>query len=85
MVAQQHDPEGAVARLHAAGEDVEALQEALVEAAFLDAMPGDHRQKLRGASGGRGWLREGVAAGLGVARGLGCEVVLDKVLGAAGP
>ncbi|PNW74624.1 hypothetical protein CHLRE_12g489800v5 [Chlamydomonas reinhardtii] len=43
------DPDSAVALLHAAGDDVEALAEAIAEAAFLDATPGDHRQKLRAA------------------------------------
>jgi hypothetical protein len=38
----------AVARLHAAGDDEEALVEAIATAAFLDSAPGDARQKLRG-------------------------------------
>ena len=42
------DLEAAVARLHAAGDDAEALAEAIQAASFLDATPGDQRQKLRG-------------------------------------
>ncbi|KXZ49882.1 hypothetical protein GPECTOR_19g333 [Gonium pectorale] len=45
----KRDPDAAVALLHAAGDDREALAEAIAEAAFLDATPGDHRQKLRAA------------------------------------
>ncbi|KAG2452657.1 hypothetical protein HYH02_002890 [Chlamydomonas schloesseri] len=45
----RRDPDSAVALLHAAGDDVEALAEAIAEAGFLDATPGDHRQKLRAA------------------------------------
>lgn len=44
----RRDPAAAVALLHAAGDDVEALTEAIAEAAFLDSFPGDYRQKLRG-------------------------------------
>ncbi|KAG2446089.1 hypothetical protein HXX76_000689 [Chlamydomonas incerta] len=47
--SRPRDPDSAVALLHAAGDDVEALAEAIAEAAFLDATPGDHRQKLRAA------------------------------------
>jgi hypothetical protein len=43
----------AVAALHAAGDDLEALREAIAAAAFLDATPGDARQKLRGAGGNK--------------------------------
>lgn len=35
-------------RLHAAGDDLEALQEAVEAASYLEAVPGDFRQKLRG-------------------------------------
>ncbi|GIL53405.1 hypothetical protein Vafri_9027 [Volvox africanus] len=45
----KRDPDSAVALLHAAGDDREALSEAIAEAAFLDAHPGEHRQKLRAA------------------------------------
>ncbi|GLC39327.1 hypothetical protein PLESTB_000897000 [Pleodorina starrii] len=45
----KRDPDAAVALLHAAGDDREALAEAIAEASFLDATPGDHRQKLRAA------------------------------------
>ena len=44
------DPDVATAALHAAGQDCEALNEAIAAAAFLDKIPGDHRQKLRGRS-----------------------------------
>ena len=44
------DPDVATAALHAAGQDCEALNEAIAAAAFLDKIPGDHRQKLRGKS-----------------------------------
>ncbi|EFJ50619.1 hypothetical protein VOLCADRAFT_116798 [Volvox carteri f. nagariensis] len=47
--APKRDPDSAVALLHAAGDDQEALAEAIAEAAFLDTTPGDHRQKLRAA------------------------------------
>jgi len=40
--------ESAALRLHAAGDDVDALKEAVDGAAFLDSVPGDFRQKLRG-------------------------------------
>lgn len=39
----------AIASLHAAGDDTEALMEAVQKASFLDAIPGDDRQKLRAA------------------------------------
>ena len=42
-------PEIAAASLHAAGDDVDALVEAIAAATFLDSMPGEYRQKLRGA------------------------------------
>jgi len=41
-------PELAAASLHAAGDDVDALVEAIAAASFLDTMPGEYRQKLRG-------------------------------------
>lgn len=46
------DPAAAVAALHAAGDDTEALAEAIQAAAFLDSTPGDARQKLRGRQDG---------------------------------
>jgi hypothetical protein len=39
---------GAVAALQAAGEDIDALITAVGKAKFLDEIPGDDRQKLRG-------------------------------------
>ncbi len=74
------DPTAATALLHAAGDDREALAEAIAAAAFLDATPGDHRQKLRGGCGvgagcvvawvGEGWVRgRGAAGGCRRARG----------------
>ncbi|GIL84874.1 hypothetical protein Vretimale_9697 [Volvox reticuliferus] len=45
----KRDPNAAVALLHAAGDDREALSEAIADAAFLDSHPGEHRQKLRAA------------------------------------
>ncbi|KAJ9505086.1 hypothetical protein QJQ45_030476 [Haematococcus lacustris] len=47
--AQYSLAEQAVASLHSAGDDQEALEEAIQAAAFLDAIPGDDRQKLRAA------------------------------------
>lgn len=41
--------EAAAARLHAAGDDCDALAEALAGAAFLEGVPGEYRQKLRAA------------------------------------
>lgn len=41
------DPQSAVAALEAA-KDIEALVAAIEQASFLDATPGDNRQKLRG-------------------------------------
>lgn len=38
-----------VAALAAAGDDTAALCDAIEHAAFLDAVPGENRQKLRGA------------------------------------
>ncbi len=38
----------AVAALQAAGDDVEALTEAIQAASWIDAVPGEDRQKLRG-------------------------------------
>jgi|AntDeeMinimDraft_4_1070355.scaffolds.fasta_scaffold92197_1 hypothetical protein len=40
--------ESHVMKLHAAGDDLEALQEAVEAASFLESVPGDFRQKLRG-------------------------------------
>jgi hypothetical protein len=48
--ASPADISAALASLHAAGDDLEALTEALERAAFLDGIPGDDRQKLRGGS-----------------------------------
>jgi hypothetical protein len=45
------DASAALAALHAAGDDLEALAEAIERASFLDATPGDDRQKLRGVWG----------------------------------
>lgn len=39
----------AVATLHAAGDDIDALTEAIEQSAFLMDKPGEDRQKLRGA------------------------------------
>jgi hypothetical protein len=39
---------GAVATLQAAGEDIDALITAIGKAKFLDEIPGEDRQKLRG-------------------------------------
>ncbi|KAF5836139.1 hypothetical protein DUNSADRAFT_6342 [Dunaliella salina] len=41
--------ESACNKLHAAGDDLEALQEAVEAASYLDSVPGDFRQKLRAA------------------------------------
>ena len=49
QMPQLPDPEHAVAQLHAAGDDIEALTEAIQAATFLKDTPGDARQKLRGA------------------------------------
>lgn len=46
---QLPNPERAVAQLHAAGDDIEALTEAMQAATFLKDAPGDARQKLRDA------------------------------------
>ena len=43
------DPEVVLAAIKAAGDDFQALYKAIKGAEFLDAMPGDHRQQLRGA------------------------------------
>lgn len=40
--------DAALANLVAAGNDTEALAEAIKEASFLDSTPGEDRQKLRG-------------------------------------
>jgi hypothetical protein len=50
------DAQASILALHAAGDDVEALVEAIHEATFLDETPGEARQKLRGAAG---WVLEG--------------------------
>lgn len=42
------DTQAAVASLHAAGDDIELLTEALEKASFLGSTPGDNRQKYRG-------------------------------------
>ena len=41
----------AIAAFAAAGNDIDALEKAIEEASFLDATPGEDRQKLRGAHG----------------------------------
>ncbi|MEW5317681.1 MAG: hypothetical protein WDW38_008963 [Sanguina aurantia] len=51
--------DAAVAAMHAAGDDTEALAEAIAAASFLDATPGESRQKLRAA---RAHMRTLVAA-----------------------
>ena len=38
----------AIAAFAAAGNDIDALEKAIEEAAYLDATPGEDRQKLRG-------------------------------------
>merc|ERR1712224_1143330 len=43
------DPDTALAAIRAAGDDFQSLYEAIKNAAFLDATPGDHRQQLRAA------------------------------------
>lgn len=43
------DAASALAALASAGNDLQALAEAIAEASFLDATPGNDRQKLRGA------------------------------------
>lgn len=43
------DARSAVADLVAAGNDPDALADAIVNAGFLDDIPGEDRQKLRGA------------------------------------
>lgn len=45
------DNQAAVAALLAA-KDIEDLEAAIQQASFLDAIPGEDRQKLRGATGG---------------------------------
>ena len=40
--------DAALANLAAAGNDTEALAEAIEQASFLDAKPGEDRQKFRG-------------------------------------
>ena len=42
------DVEGAVARIAAAADSLDALSMAIEKAAFLDDHPGEGRQKLRG-------------------------------------
>lgn len=42
------DVEGAVARIVAAADSPDALSMAIEQAAFLDDLPGEGRQKLRG-------------------------------------
>lgn len=48
------DTASAVAALQAAsaGDDTNALADAIINASFLDQTPGEDRQKLRGASAG---------------------------------
>ena len=45
------DPQSAVAAIVAASNDTEALAAAIKEACFLEAIPGEDRQKLRGVLG----------------------------------
>lgn len=56
--------EQAVASLHSAGDDQEALEEAIQAAAFLDAIPGDDRQKLRAARFRLRKIKEAAAKGV---------------------
>eukprot|EP00879_Flechtneria_rotunda_P005328 GHRR01005615.1.p1 GENE.GHRR01005615.1~~GHRR01005615.1.p1 ORF type:complete len:196 (+),score=69.96 GHRR01005615.1:221-808(+) len=69
------DTAASVASLAAAGDDLEALAEAIIKASFLDKVPGEDRQKLRAA---RTKLRKllaakeaGAGAGNGAANGRG--------------
>lgn len=48
MPAPREAAHGAVAALAAAGNDTEALAQAIEKAAFLEETPGEDRQKLRG-------------------------------------
>ncbi|GMH43067.1 hypothetical protein BSKO_10989 [Bryopsis sp. KO-2023] len=68
MVVAQ-DPAAAVARLQAAGNDVSALKEAVVNAMFLMESPGDNRQKLRAAKTKLRNLLEDSSRGVSVAAG----------------
>jgi hypothetical protein len=43
------DTNSAVALLKAAGDDIDALSEAIIKTSFLDSIPGEDRQRLRGA------------------------------------
>lgn len=43
------DANSAVALLKAAGDEINALSEAIINSSFLDNTPGEDRQKLRGA------------------------------------
>lgn len=42
------DNAATVAALQTAGDDIQALADALIKAAYLDGVPGEDRQKLRG-------------------------------------
>ena len=42
------DANSAVSLLKAAGDDIDALSQAIIKASFLDDIPGEDRQKLRG-------------------------------------
>lgn len=42
------DVQAAVAALQAAGDDTDALSASIAKASFLDEIPGEDRQKLRG-------------------------------------
>jgi hypothetical protein len=44
------DATSAVALLKAAGDDIDALSQAIIKAEFLDYIPGEDRQKLRGTA-----------------------------------
>lgn len=48
MPAPREDVQAALAGIAAAGNDTEALAEAIEKAAFLEETPGEDRQKLRG-------------------------------------
>ena len=48
MPAPREDVQAALSGIAAAGNDTEALAEAIEKAAFLEETPGEDRQKLRG-------------------------------------
>lgn len=42
------DTASTIAALQAAGDDLDALANAIIQASYLDEIPGEDRQKLRG-------------------------------------